>query len=231
MTKVTCTYNISNFNFSLITKHPINDDVIIKQLVEDGYFSTFQCPDDLSYLVNKFTIDQINTTLSTLSSLTYSSLRQMNHIIETIVLNEFPNGISVYSKTQMKLTLELFNQISFHKITNRKKLAKLIRDSNNLIHSGRGMYIHASNLLFICHQKEKATNELLIALELLVKKQMQMDGQKAFENLQQLCNNLNLSNQYALYGFVQCFKPKSFFYSQDRIGIITYQQKTHNRAN
>ena len=138
MTKVTCTYNISNFNFSLITKHPINDDVIIKQLVADGYFSTFQCPDDLSYLLNKFTIDQINTTLSTLSSLTYSSLRQMNHIIETIVLNEFPNGISVYSKTQMKLTLELFNQISFHKITKRKKLAKLIRDTNNLIHSGRG---------------------------------------------------------------------------------------------
>lgn len=231
MTKVTCTYNISNFNFSLITKHPINDDVIIKQLVEDGYFSTFQCPDDLSYLLNKFTINQINTTLSTLSSLIYSSLRQMNHIIETIVLNEFPNGISVYSKTQMKLTLELFNQISFHKITNRKKLAKLIRDSNNLIHSGRGMYIHASNLLFICHQKEKATNELLVALELLVKKQIQIDGQKAFESLQQLCNNLNLSNQYALYGFVQCFKPKSFFYSQDRIGIITYQQKTHNRAN
>ena len=56
-------------------------------------------------------------------------------------------------------------------------------------------------------------------------------GQKAFESLQQLCNNLNLSNQYALYGFVQCFKPKSFLYSQDRIGIITYQQKTHNRAN
>ena len=69
MTKVTCTYNISNFNFSLITKHPINDDVIIKQLVEDGYFSTFQCPDDLSYLLNKFTINQINTTLSTLSTL------------------------------------------------------------------------------------------------------------------------------------------------------------------
>lgn len=69
MTKVTCTYNISNFNFSLITKHPINDDVIIKQLVEDGYFSTFQCPDDLSYLLNKFTINQINTTLSTLSPL------------------------------------------------------------------------------------------------------------------------------------------------------------------
>ena len=231
MTKVTCTYNISNFNFSFITKHPINDDVIIKQLVEDGYFSTFQCPDDLSYLLTKFSINQINHTLSILSDFSYHSLKHMSHILETIVLNEFTNGISVYSKTQMKLALDLFNQISFHKITKRKNLAKLIRNTNNLIHSEKGMYIHASNLLFVCHQKEKTTNELLVALETLVKKQVQIDSQKAFESLEQLCNNLNLSNQYALYGFVQCFKPKSFLYSQDRIGIITCQQKTHNRAN
>ena len=225
MIKVTCTYDTDKFNFSFITKHPANEDTIIKYLVENGYFSIHQCPNDLSFLLNKFTINQINCTFLALSSLSYSSLKHMNQIIETIVLNEFPSGISVYSKTQMKLALELFNQISFHKISKRKKLARLIRDTNNLIHSGRGMYIHASNLLFVCHQKEKATNELLVALEVLVKKQTQIDGQKAFEMLLQLCDNLNLSNQYALYGFVQCFKPKSLLYTHDRIGIITYTQK------
>ena len=228
MLKITHYYDNYQFNFSFLSNHPFNNNPIIKKLITDGYFTSFQCPEDLSYLLSYFSFEQVHSALSCITNTAYNSFNHMNQLIEAIVLNEFENGISVYSTLQMETALNIFNHFSTDKKVCRQGLAKLIRNNNQLIHSGRGQYIHASKLLYICYQRKKATSDLLTAFENLMNLNSILDGQKAFDLLKHQCSLLNICNQYALYGFVECFKPMSIIYTQDKIGVISYRQKKHS---
>ena len=227
MFKITHYYNNQNFDFSFLSNFSINNDSVIKFLIKRGFYSLSQCPEELSFLVESFPFEQVDYVLSTLTNLSYNSFTHMNQLIEMIVLNQFSQGISVYSVTQMNNALQTFNLYFSRKQITRRELAKLIRDNNYLIHSGKGQYIHASKLLYVCYRRKKATSDLLIALDNLIKENNKIDGRVAYDLLKFQCASLSLSNPYALYGFIECFKPQNMSYNQDKFGIIIYQQKKH----
>lgn len=227
MFKITHYYDNHNFDFSFLSRFPLNNNPVIKFLVESGFYSISQCPEELSFLINSFSFEEINHVLLALSNLSYNSLTQMNLLVEMIVLNQFSQGISLYSVTQMNIALQTFNLYSLRKQITRQELAKLIRDNNHLIHSGKGQYIHASKLLYVCYRRKKATSDLLIALDKLIKNNEIIDGKMAYDTLKFHCDSLFLLNPYALYGFIECFKHQNISYNQDKFGIIIYQQKKH----
>ena len=138
MFKITHYYDNHNFDFSFLSRFPLNNNPVIKFLVESGFYSISQCPEELSFLINSFSFEEINHVLLALSNLSYNSLTQMNLLVEMIVLNQFSQGISLYSVTQMNIALQTFNLYSLRKQITRQELAKLIRDNNHLIHSGKG---------------------------------------------------------------------------------------------
>lgn len=228
MTKITFTYSTNNLDFSFTMNHPINTSTIVNFLVRSGFFSLSQCPDDMSFLTIHFSHQMINETFTNISNLSFSSFKYKKQLVELVILNYFPCGINTYSNAQMQKAIRLIHDHSSQKIENRKELSKIIRDSNELIHADRGVYIHISKLLYFCYKRKKATSILLVAITNLVKEKKIIDGQEAYKMLYHQCASLNLVNQYALYGFVECFKPSSINYSQDKIGNIIYQQTKHN---
>ena len=228
MFKITYFYNTSNLNFSFTTNHPINTTPIIKFLISKGFFSLSQCPEDMSFLTYHFSHQTISKTFTDISNLSFTSFRYKKQLAELVILNYFPDGINTYSNVQMQKAVQLIHDHSSQKIESRKESSKIIRDSDELIHTDRGVYIHVSKLLHFCYQRKKATSILLVAITNLVKEKKIIDGQEAFKMLYHQCARLNLVNQYALYGFVECYKPSSINYSQDKIGNIIYQQTKHN---
>lgn len=161
MFQLTYTYKTSNFDFSFTMNHPINNNEIIHYLISNGYFCIAQCPNDLSLLFEEFPFEEIHQTLIQVSNFNFSSSMTKTQLIECLIKNHFPQGISTYSKTQMNQLIVLFNQYSNSICKSRKHCSKLIRNSNELVCNGRGSYIHVNNIQRTCFLNQKTVSKLL----------------------------------------------------------------------
>ena len=60
MIKITHYYDNQNFDFSFLLNFPINNNPVIKFLVDRGFYSLSQCPEELNFLIEYFLFEQVD---------------------------------------------------------------------------------------------------------------------------------------------------------------------------
>ena len=222
MVQLTCKYDLKKCDFSFTMNNKINSNPVIKYLIKNGIYCCSQCPEDISFLLNVFPIDSINAAFESIENFRIHPKLPKNQIIELIIKNHFPYGINTYSSNDMKHFSTLFSSYASQPNIERKKLSKYLRDSKEIICIDRGKYAHVNQLQQLCYHNKKAVNDLLTALEELILEKNIISGREAFLTLHAQCKKLNLTNQYALYGFIKWIKLKNISHIQNQIGQITY---------
>lgn len=157
-------YAINQLDFSFTMNNPINSNDVIKYLVSNGIYCCSQCPENISFLLEIFPIEIINSCFSKIESFKLSPTLPKVQLIELIVKNYFQQGINTYSKLDMNKLMSLFCSVRNDPNISRTDLSKLIRSSKEMIYYDRGCYIHINHLQQLCYQNKKTVSDLLAVL-------------------------------------------------------------------